>query len=522
MNTSTSGISPDVAELKDMVKALLFDKKSQNQAPTTIKAVDESCVTCGGSHSYQNCPATDGNVYRDNIQKFVSQASIINDNQGNTSYRPPMMSNQIRPPGFPLVPNNQNVQLNQRNNQNRFNQNQNQGNNFNHGPVYQPPVFQPPTYQAPAYQALAPQTQGVLNYVKANDAVIRNMQTQGQNIQNQLTNLTDLLTKFMNFNSASTSSSGTLPSNTIANPRSYLKAITTRSEATKDTVTPPNTRSTEDVQPLVIQTKTLEIQISKPVFEPVITLDMPFELMCDASDFAIGTVLGKRLEKHFRPIHYASETMTEAESNYTTTKKEILAIVYAFKKFWSYLIMKKSIVYTNNFALKYLFAKKDSKERLLRCVLLLQEFTFKNSKFFKDVKHYLWDDPFLFKIYADQVIRRTVAENRASWSDKLADSLWAFELLTTHQLGVLRTSLFMEKRVISRLSLSTKPNGPLNFDLQTASDHRKVQLNKLNELRDQAYENSLIYKEKTKRLHDSKIKDRVFNIVIESSSLTPN
>nr|GEX97521.1 reverse transcriptase domain-containing protein [Tanacetum cinerariifolium] len=94
--------------------------------------------------------------------------------------------------------------------------------------------------------------------------------------------------------------------------------------------------------------------------------DMPFELMCDASDFAIGAVLGQRQEKHIRPIHYASNTMTEAESNYTTTKKEMLAVVYAFEKFRSYLIMNKSIVYTDHSALKYLFAKKDSKARLLR------------------------------------------------------------------------------------------------------------------------------------------------------------
>nr|GEY34709.1 reverse transcriptase domain-containing protein [Tanacetum cinerariifolium] len=278
MNTSTSGISLDVAELKDMVKALLLDKKSQNQAPATMKAVEESCVTCGGAHSYCNCPATNGNVYRDNIQELVSQAFEVNYNQGNTSYRPPMMSNQIRPLGFSLVPNNQNVQLNQRNNQKRFNQNQNRGNNFNQGPIYQPSIFQPPAYQAPAYQAPAPQAQGVLKedfsaYVKANDAVMRNMQTQGQNMQNQLTNLTDLLTKFVNTNNAYTSSSGTLPSNTIANLRSDLKAITTRSgvsydgpqippppsflpkvvenkpEETKDTVHPTNNGSTKDVQP---------------------------------------------------------------------------------------------------------------------------------------------------------------------------------------------------------------------------------------------------------------------------------
>nr|GEV31926.1 retrovirus-related Pol polyprotein from transposon 17.6 [Tanacetum cinerariifolium] len=101
-NTSTFGISPDVAELKDMVKALLLDKKSQSPAP--MKVVEESFVTCGGSHSYRNFPATDGNVYRDNIQEFVSQASTVNYNQGNTIYRPLMMSNQIRPLGFPPIP----------------------------------------------------------------------------------------------------------------------------------------------------------------------------------------------------------------------------------------------------------------------------------------------------------------------------------------------------------------------------------------------------------------------------------
>nr|GFA23407.1 reverse transcriptase domain-containing protein [Tanacetum cinerariifolium] len=105
--------------------------------------------------------------------------------------------------------------------------------------------------------------------------------------------------------------------------------------------------------------------------------DLPFELMCDASDFAIGAVLGQRHEKHFRPIHYASKTLTDVESNYTTTKKEMLAVVYAFEKFRSYLIMNKSIVHTDHSALKYLFGKKDAKARLLRWVLLLQEFDFK-------------------------------------------------------------------------------------------------------------------------------------------------
>ncbi|GKC71142.1 hypothetical protein Tco_1117025 [Tanacetum coccineum] len=94
-SSSTPGISPDVAELKDMVKALLLDKKSQ--APTPVKAVEESCVTCGGAHSYRNCPATNGNIYRDNIQEYVSQAAAVNYNPGNTGYRAPI-ANQIRPP----------------------------------------------------------------------------------------------------------------------------------------------------------------------------------------------------------------------------------------------------------------------------------------------------------------------------------------------------------------------------------------------------------------------------------------
>ncbi|GJW35124.1 reverse transcriptase domain-containing protein [Tanacetum coccineum] len=102
--------------------------------------------------------------------------------------------------------------------------------------------------------------------------------------------------------------------------------------------------------------------------------NLPFELMCDASDFAIGAVLGQRRSKHFQPIHYASKTMTEAQIHYTTTEKEMLAVVYAFEKFRPYLVLSKSIVYTDHSALKYLMNKQDAKPRLLRWVLLLQEF----------------------------------------------------------------------------------------------------------------------------------------------------
>ncbi|GJW44968.1 reverse transcriptase domain-containing protein [Tanacetum coccineum] len=228
----TQQVSSEVAELKDMVRALILDKK--NQTPAPVKAVEQSCVTCGGGHSYQNCPATDGNIYRDNIQEYVSQAAAANFNQGNTGYRPQMVANQIRPPGFPPI------QSHQGNNQNNFNRgnnyNQNRGNNFNQSQVYRPQVNQPPAYQAPV-----PQTHG----------------------------------------------SRTLPGNTITNPKEDLKGITTRSgvayqgpaipstsssppkvmnrdtEVTKDTMLPTNNRSTEDVQPLVVQ-----VQSQNPTSEP--------------------------------------------------------------------------------------------------------------------------------------------------------------------------------------------------------------------------------------------------------------
>ncbi|GJY33268.1 hypothetical protein Tco_0417737 [Tanacetum coccineum] len=220
-------------------------------------------------------PATNGNIYQDNIQEYVSQAAAANFNQGNTNSRPPMVANQIRPPGFPPIQNNQNrFNQNQGNNfnQNRgTNSNQNRGNNFYQGQVYQPPTSQPPVYQAQPYQAPAPQVQGVSktdfeNYVKANDAVLRNMQNQGQGLQNQIANLTDMLSKFVNANTASSSGTGTLPSNTVTNPKEDLKGITTRSgvaykgptipitsspkvmeretEVTKDTMPPTNNGST--------------------------------------------------------------------------------------------------------------------------------------------------------------------------------------------------------------------------------------------------------------------------------------
>ena len=102
--------------------------------------------------------------------------------------------------------------------------------------------------------------------------------------------------------------------------------------------------------------------------------NIPFELMCDASDFAVGAVLGQRKNKKMHAIYYASKTLNDAQLNYTTTEKELLAVVFAFDKFRSYLIGTRVIVYTDHSAIKYLISKKDAKPRLIRWILLLQEF----------------------------------------------------------------------------------------------------------------------------------------------------
>ncbi|GKB83329.1 hypothetical protein Tco_0950224, partial [Tanacetum coccineum] len=147
-SSSTLAGSSDVAELKDMVRALILDKKNETPAPAPVKAVEQSCVTCGGGHSYQNCPA-------------------------------------------PVPP-------------------------------------------APGVSKL-----DFGNYVKANDAVM-------QNIQNQMENIMDLITKFMNSNIASTSSSGSLPSNTIANPKGDVKAITTRRASNTKPILPYPSRANKE------------------------------------------------------------------------------------------------------------------------------------------------------------------------------------------------------------------------------------------------------------------------------------
>ncbi|GKB67905.1 reverse transcriptase domain-containing protein [Tanacetum coccineum] len=210
--SSSTPHSPEIAALVDAVKAMLHQKSSP---PASVKAVEEICVTCGGPHPYHQCLATDGNVfseYRDNIQGYVS-AAAVNYNQGNTRYRPQSVANQIRPPGF--------AQPNVQNNQTRYNQgyNQNRGNNQGN-----------PNYQAPIQQTQVAPSNELSNYKKINDANMKAMQNQINNVKNELRNemqtsiqtsmsnqtneLKNMMASFFQMNTASSSGSGSLPSNT--------------------------------------------------------------------------------------------------------------------------------------------------------------------------------------------------------------------------------------------------------------------------------------------------------------------
>nr|GEX75338.1 reverse transcriptase domain-containing protein [Tanacetum cinerariifolium] len=567
------------------------------------------------------------------------------------------------------------------------------------GPVYQPPIFQQPAYQAPTYLVPAPQTQGVSKEdfsanVKANDAVMKNMQTQGQNMQNQLTNRTDLITKFVNSNSASTLSSGTLPSNTIANLKSDLKAITTRSgvsydgpqipppvvenepDATKDTVNPTNNGNTEDVQPQAVQYESLVISepeialvsASKPnpkasipypsrrndernlgVAEDVYVKVGSFYFLADfvVVDFDADPRVPLILKRSFLKTRRALIDVFEGELTLRVGKEAITLNLdqtssgghTSFKAFLNddpslpppnqrnYLpevrkelkiceaksdkssVDEPPVVELKALPphLEYAFLEGDDKLPIIiakdlsveektalitvlkshnpwvnpvHCVPKKGGFTVVKNEDNELIPTRLvtgWrvcidycklneatrKDHFPLP-FMDQMLERLAGNQYYCFLDGfsgyfqipidpkdqekttftchterllIAACLLGYTMLQAR----FREGVYLAKKSLISLRFATldQPEVTIdqirqlerachlppelehkayralkhaNFDLKTAGDHRKIQINELNELRDQAYKNSLNYKEKTKRIHDSKIKNRVFNI----------
>ncbi|GJR55265.1 reverse transcriptase domain-containing protein [Tanacetum coccineum] len=263
----------EAASLEDKMTIKMKQMMNEMKAlvvttPAPIKAVEEVCVTCGSNHNFNHCPLTRGGndfpVFHDNIQQFQQTAAVGNFLQRN---QPSNLASQMRPPGF----NQPNVQNNQNRYQgNNFNSNQNRGGNFNQnrqnnqGAVYQAPPYQPPTNQPLVNQALPPvsQIQGVSktdfeSYAKANDANMNNLQMKLDNFQRNQNDFQrvyndsqkkqddfqNLMLGFMqnyhNNSTASTSRPGTLPSQTVTNPRQQINAITTRSGKTLEEPSTP-------------------------------------------------------------------------------------------------------------------------------------------------------------------------------------------------------------------------------------------------------------------------------------------
>ena len=138
--------------------------------------------------------------------------------------------------------------------------------------------------------------------------------------------------------------------------------------------------------------------ISAPIIQPP-DRSLPFEILCDMSNYVVGDILGQRKDGKLHSLYYASKTLDPAQMNYATTEKELLAIVFAIKKFWPYLLGTKVIVHTDHAAVRYLMTKKDARPHLIWWFLLLQEFDLevKDKKGAKNVvadhlSHLIHDD----------------------------------------------------------------------------------------------------------------------------------
>ncbi|XP_070013347.1 uncharacterized protein [Nicotiana sylvestris] len=300
--------------------------------------------------------------------------------------------------------------------------------------------------------------------------------------------------------------------------------------------------------------------------------EKPFELMCDASDYAVGAVLGQRKDKLIHPIYYASRTLSRAQLNYTVTEKEMLAVVFAFDKFRSYLIGSKVIVYTDHAALRYLIEKKESKLCLIHWVLLLQEFDLEIHDR-KGTENQVADHlsrlegaedsvevEDILETFLDEQLLATSLE-QAPWYADFANYLASeFAALPTNDarvvVGFLKKNIFTRfgtprviisdggthfcnrtfEKLLEKFDIRHKVATPyhpqtsgqvevsnkeiksvltktLNLDIEVAGTTRITELHELDGFTHLAYESTKLYKERMKRLHDQNIVERHFKPV---------